>query len=77
MFSEVKFLLDDEISRYLEVPSHEQTLPFFSFGSRLHVPPTVKVHSLYRIMLEILADQSLHSSDGSSCIFNSSIGLPK
>ena len=34
MFSEVKFLFDDEISRNLEVPSHEQTLPFFPFRSK-------------------------------------------
>ena len=34
MFSEVKFLFDDEISRYLEVSSHEQTLPFFPFRSK-------------------------------------------
>ena len=33
MFSEVKFLFD-EFSRCLEVPSHEQTLPFFPFRSK-------------------------------------------
>ena len=33
MFSKVKFLFD-EFSRCLEVPSHEQTLPFFLFRSK-------------------------------------------